>query len=196
MFTANLSVCVLPPQEIDSKIVWWKKKFAHGVAAHKCAAALGISRATFFRYISKDVMSRPRLGAPTLLSPLLEKELVLMLIRCADAVMGFTKTTFRRWIKEAVAKVTSGRSSFLASEGWLEDFLKRHPLLKLRVARKILPERLDAWTEDIAARFFGQVKCVAKEYGPESTVNMDEAGLEFNEAKKLVRSFLPCFMLL
>ena len=145
--------------------------------------------------MNKGISARPRLGAPTLLSPMLEVELVFMLIRCADAVMGFTKTTFRRWIKEAVAKVTSGRSTFIASEGWLDDFLKRHPRLKLRVAQKILPDRVDAWTEDIAARFFGQVQCVAKEYDPESTVNMDEAGLEFNEAKKLVSSFLPCFML-
>jgi hypothetical protein len=73
----------------------------------------------------------------------------------------------------------------------MDDFLTRHPVLKNRIAAKVLPERVDAWTEDIAARFFGQVKAVAAQFTPDCVANMDEAGLEFEEASKMVSPLYP-----
>jgi hypothetical protein len=183
-------VCVSCLQE-DAKVLNWIKKFRKGTKASVCAAAIGISKRTFYRWEAADVKAPPKLGAPTLLSPEIEEELALMLIRCADAVVGFSKPAFRRWMRESLDIVTKGRSTFVASEGWMDDFLTRHPVLKNRIAAKVLPERVDGWTEDIAARFFGQVRAVALQFTPDCVANMDEAGLEFEEASKMVSPLYP-----
>ena len=98
------------------------------------------------------------MGSPTFFPPEVEKELVAMLIRLADAVMGFTRLKFRQYAKALATEYVGPTSTFVASDKWLDRFLRDHPEVSNRPGRPILPDRLDSFTESIYLGFMERVR--------------------------------------
>ena len=126
-------------------------------------------------------------------SKLVEDEMAQMLITLADNVCGLTKNKFRKWVKLVVDKVTDGKSTFLASEDWCDAYLLRHPEVTNRKGRRVLPDRIDAWTEEIWAYFFGEIAALVEKFGIKEVMNMDETGLESAMEALMVSSFSASF---
>ena len=173
--------------QVNEDVLYWMNRFnKHKCTAVEAAASLGICRATFFRWISSGLKSAPRKGTPTFFTPEVEEDLCDMLISAADYCMGFTKVQFRKWVKQAVDKVTNGKSTFKASESWIDGFLRRNPRVESRVAANILPERIDAFSMDATVSFFAKIEAWVDKYPPERMFNADETGLEIKPRKKNV----------
>ena len=62
---------------------------------------------------------------------------------------------------------------------WTKRFLRRNPQLKTAMVRAIEIQRKEV-TKEMLERWFGEFKCVVKEYGvnPENIYNMDETGFD------------------
>lgn len=133
------------------------------------------------------------MGSPTFFPPEVEKELVAMLIRLADAVMGFTRLKFRQYAKALATEYVGPTSTFVASDKWLDRFLRDHPEVSNRPGRPILPDRLDSFTESIYLGFMERVRHIKALFPVGSTFNWDEVGLEPHAISRFVSVFCPHF---
>jgi hypothetical protein len=109
-------------------------------------------------------------------SKLVEDEMAQMLITLADNVCGLTMNKFRRWVKLVADKVTDGKSTFLESEDWCDVYFLRHPEVTNRKGRRVLPDRIDAWTEEIRAYFFGEIAALVEKFGIKEVMTLTRQG--------------------
>jgi hypothetical protein len=133
------------------------------------------------------------MGSPTFFPPEVEEELVAMLIRLADAVMGFTRLKFRQYVKDLAAKYVGPTSAFVASDKWLDRFLRDHPEVSNRPGRPILPDRLDSFTEGTYLAFMERIRHITALFPVGSIFNWDEVGLEPHAFSRFVSLFRPRF---
>ena len=166
-------------------------KVIKGQLSVKVAAAqLGRSERAIFRWKKDGLTEVPPLGAPTLFPPQHERALVTFLHTTSDNAMGYSKTQFRKWIKELAAKLTENGVAFAASEAWVDGFLSRNPDVLNRVAGNILKERIDSWNVDAVLSFYGKIAPIVAQYDAAHIFNQDETGLELKPTKTMVRVFL------
>ena len=154
---------------------------------------LGMSKSTYYDWKKKGLTEAPKLGAPTFFPPEVEDELVQMLIRLADAVMGFTRLKFREYAKALAVKFVGPTSTFVASDKWLDRFLRAHPEVSNRPGRPILPDRLDSFTESTYLAFMERIRHITALFPLGCIFNWDEVGLEPHAVSRFVSLFYPRF---
>ena len=142
------------------------------------AARFPLSSSAIGRLVSGETLPSSKRGRATILPPDIEEKLVLGLIRCAAAHVGFDPDAVRRGIGYYMAKAGLAPTDFEMSDGWYESCLYRynHRLSSLK-GRSISKSRSFGFNRVQHADWCVTAAPLAKRFKPEETFNCDDTGL-------------------
>ena len=147
-------------------------------SVRRAALCYDVPKSTLSDRVSGRVTFGSHSGPKCYLSDEEETHLVHFLCRVASLGYAKTKKEVLAIVEEIIAE--KGKEVHV-SNGWWESFRKRHPILALRGAEKILYARLAATTPQIISSYFDLLEQTLSEYdlfsSPAQIFNCDETGL-------------------
>ena len=149
-----------------------------GMSVSKASVIHGIPRSTLKDHVHGRVLPGAKPGAPTLLSPSEEQDLVEFLCKCAST--GYGKT--RQDVMTIVSRMLAGKGELRSvTGGWWSKFIARHHKeLSLRAPATLSLSRASASSQASIDNYFDILEHTLQTTGlhgyPALIFNMDESG--------------------
>ena len=155
------------------------------ISVRRAAEEYGIPRSTLWDHASGRVTGL-RSGPPTYLTEEEERELEMFLVGCAK--VGFPRS------RQDVMEIVSNKLGHQVSNGWWDNFCRRHPNLTLRVGAPLSKARAMAADPGSLREYFDVLEDTLTKNNlmdkPNLIFNMDESG--FPLSPKAIKGIYSC----
>ena len=126
-------------------------------------------------------------GPPPVLGQANEKLIHDHLLDMADSGYALSITGLQCFARSVAAAVNIPTSAFNASDEWAASFMRRHPDLSNRKAKKVNGARIAKFNRIIVQKWFKVWEAVSAQYTPAEIVNADDKHLNSEELVGTVR---------
>jgi helix-turn-helix, Psq domain len=157
---------------------------------HRAAKAYGVPASSLYNSAKKQKSGYEKRGRTTTFPLEVELEIKRLIFTASGAGQGFVK---RDILKAARCVAEKRKLPFKGTEKWIDGFLKRHPTIRVRLAKVTNTGRLKSFNRISAAQYFKLLKPIVSQYKPEEICNSDDKGFDVEHGGHFVSLRKPLF---
>lgn len=158
-----------------------------GQGRARLANIMGVANSTLTNWRKRRSLEAPPQGRPTWFSKATEGEMAKYILQMCSVFLAFTRKTFQAWAQAFSAKHLGPDSTFVASDGWLDGFLRRNPITKNRRATSLVGKRLHSFNRASVVPWYDEIRDLASAYEAQDIWNCDDTGSQHKFKQRFVR---------